>query len=235
MLNHCPWEIWQTILNVYFNNSFTHWDFAPLKYRKGYLISSHILWSKHWSMLRLKLVHVNEKSPRFLSKSKNILGTWILSVARTFCYVPVYKSHLGLAFLCLVAILGWLTNWGRVTYACVSKLAIIGSDYWSAPSNYLNQCWNIVNWTLRNKLKWNFSQNSYLENPSKISSTKWRPFCPGGDDSNLLVLGLECSGISKSMPWLPIPIGRHCTVYPKKYVHGFVVLCFVVVMQSFIK
>ena len=29
----------------------------------------------------------------------------------------------------------------------------------------------------------------------------------------------------------PIPI---CTVYPKKYAHGFVVLCFVVVMQSFI-
>ena len=26
----------------------------------------------------------------------------------------------------------------------------------------------------------------------------------------------------------------HCTVYPKKYAHGFVVLCFVVVMQSFI-
>ena len=27
---------------------------------------------------------------------------------------------------------------------------------------------------------------------------------------------------------------RNCTVYPKKYAHGFVVLCFVVVMQSFI-
>ena len=27
---------------------------------------------------------------------------------------------------------------------------------------------------------------------------------------------------------------RPCTVYPKKYAHGFVVLCFVVVMQSFI-
>ena len=27
---------------------------------------------------------------------------------------------------------------------------------------------------------------------------------------------------------------RHGTVYPKKYAHGFVVLCFVVVMQSFI-
>ena len=35
------------------------------------------------------------------------------------------------------------------------------------------------------------------------------------------------------------PISTHCglachTVYPKKYAHGFVVLCFVVVMQSFI-
>ena len=28
--------------------------------------------------------------------------------------------------------------------------------------------------------------------------------------------------------------GIHSTVYPKKYAHGFVVLCFVVVMQSFI-
>ena len=27
------------------------------------------------------------------------------------------------------------------------------------PSHYLNQCWNIVNWTLRNKLKWNFNRN----------------------------------------------------------------------------
>ena len=27
---------------------------------------------------------------------------------------------------------------------------------------------------------------------------------------------------------------QYCTVHPKKYAHGFVVLCFVVVMQSFI-
>ena len=31
------------------------------------------------------------------------------------------------------------------------------------------------------------------------------------------------------LKWTPVP-----TVYPKKYAHGFVVLCFVVVMQSFI-
>ena len=32
---------------------------------------------------------------------------------------------------------------------------------------------------------------------------------------------------------IPAPVPRETTVYPKKYAHGFVVLCFVVVMQSF--
>ena len=31
-----------------------------------------------------------------------------------------------------------------------------------APSHYLNQCWNIVNWNLRNKLQWNFNRNSNI-------------------------------------------------------------------------
>ena len=31
-----------------------------------------------------------------------------------------------------------------------------------APSHYLNQCWNIVNWTLRNKHHWNFNRNSNI-------------------------------------------------------------------------
>ena len=30
------------------------------------------------------------------------------------------------------------------------------------PSHYLNQYWNIVSWTLRNKLKWNFNWNSNI-------------------------------------------------------------------------
>ena len=33
---------------------------------------------------------------------------------------------------------------------------------YSAPSHYLNQCWVIANWTLRNKLQWNFYQNTKL-------------------------------------------------------------------------
>ena len=44
--------------------------------------------------------------------------------------------------------------------------------YW-APNHYLNQWWVIVNWTLRNKLQWNFNQNtkfSFLKMHLKISS-----------------------------------------------------------------
>ena len=56
-----------------------------------------------------------------------------------------------------------LTHWGRVTHICVSKPPTIGSDNglvaWSALSHYLNQCWNIVNLTLMNKLQWNFNRN----------------------------------------------------------------------------
>ena len=38
---------------------------------------------------------------------------------------------------------------------------LIKSIQW-APSHYLNQCWNIVNSNLRNKLQWNNKQNSFI-------------------------------------------------------------------------
>ena len=58
-----------------------------------------------------------------------------------------------------------LTHWGRVTHICVSKLAYlvqIMACAWKAPSHYLNQCWNIVNWTSGNKLKCNLNRNLYF-------------------------------------------------------------------------
>ena len=33
---------------------------------------------------------------------------------------------------------------------------------WTTPSHYLNQCWNIINWALGNKLQWNFNRNSNI-------------------------------------------------------------------------
>ena len=60
----------------------------------------------------------------------------------------------------------WLTHLPLVLHICVSKAGQHWFRYWlvaySAPSHYLNQCWVFVNWTLRNKLQWNFNQNIRL-------------------------------------------------------------------------
>ena len=55
-----------------------------------------------------------------------------------------------------------LTHWSRVMHICISKLTILGSDNGLAPSHYLNQGWNIVNWILRSKPQWNLNRNSYI-------------------------------------------------------------------------
>ena len=80
-----------------------------------------------------------------------------------------------------------ITHWGRVTHLCVGNLTINGSDTGlsPAPSHYLNQCWNIVNWTPGNKLQWNLNRNLYifiqenaLENIVwKIAAILSRPQC----------------------------------------------------------
>ena len=72
---------------------------------------------------------------------------------------------------CMTSLSSW-THCGRVVHICVSKLT------WSVPSHYLKQCWNIVNWTPRNKLQWNFHRNSYIfiqENPFENGAILSRP------------------------------------------------------------
>ena len=51
-----------------------------------------------------------------------------------------------------------------------------------ALSHYLNHCWNIVNWTLRNKLQWNLIEIlifSFKKMLLKVSSVMLPPFCLG--------------------------------------------------------
>ena len=72
------------------------------------------------------------------------------------CYNAVWLNE-NVFEIISVWLKGLFTHWGRVTHAI---LTIINS--WTAPSHYLNQCWNIVNWSLGNKLQWNFSRNSNI-------------------------------------------------------------------------
>ena len=53
-----------------------------------------------------------------------------------------------------------------MTHICISKLGHCWLGQWFvaclAPSHYLNQCSDFVNWILRCKLQWNFNRNSYF-------------------------------------------------------------------------
>ena len=116
---------------------------------------------------RVKCVHIYIQMPAYGDQ-------WMAS----YCAQQKYKSRA-------------LTHLPLVPHICVSELGQHWFRQWlvaySAPSHYRNQCWFIVNWTLRNKLQWNSNQNtslnfSLMKMHLKVSSVKWRPFCPGGDE-----------------------------------------------------
>ena len=57
-----------------------------------------------------------------------------------------------------------LTTTCMYVYIYIHTHTVIGSDNYvcSEPSHYLNQGWNIVNWSLRNRLQWNANWNPYV-------------------------------------------------------------------------
>ena len=96
----------------------------------------------------------------------------------------------------------------------------------SASSLYLNQCWIIVNCTLRNKLRWYFNQNKKKNIPFtkmhlKISSVKWWPCCSGRDEfkkgpleySSFITKG-QRKYIYRTFDTTPCLLGSHDTAQP---------------------
>ena len=76
-----------------------------------------------------------------------------------------------------------LTHWGRVTYTCVSKLTIIGSDNGLSPGRRQAIIWTNVGILLIGPLGTNFSEIlikihtfSFKTMYWKLSSAKWRRF-----------------------------------------------------------
>ena len=79
-----------------------------------------------------------------------------------------------------------LTHWGRVTHICVSKLTIIGSDNGLWPGRRQAIIWINAGILLIGPLRTNLSEIdieiltfSFKKMDLKMSSGKWRPFCPG--------------------------------------------------------
>ena len=79
-----------------------------------------------------------------------------------------------------------LTHWGRETHICMTNLTIIGSDNGLSPGRRQAIIWTNVGISSIGPLGTNFSEIliqiqtfSFTKMHLKMSSAKWRPFCPG--------------------------------------------------------
>ena len=126
---------------------------------------------------------------------KNSVEYLIFSISFTkspdyFKHTDRYVSHwMSMKVFSYLGDTRMLSHWGRVTHICVDELGHHWFWWWlvacSVPSHYLNQCWNIVNWTLGNKLQWNlnrisniFIQENEFENVVwKMAAILSRPQC----------------------------------------------------------
>ena len=123
-----------------------------------------------------------------------------------------------------------LAHWGRVTYICVSKLTIIGSDNGLSPDRRKAIIWTNVGILLNEPLRTNFSEIlfeiytfSCNEMYLKMSSGKWRPFCldlnvlrqtknyiilQGMDTMHRYVTTTKQSAIRVHSSWVPYKQGQ---------------------------
>ena len=83
-------------------------------------------------------------------------------------------------------LVSYWTHLPLVLHICISVIGQHWFRYWlvaySVPNHYLNQCWAIVNWTLRNtssEILIKMQSFSLTKLHLKIPSAKWQPICPG--------------------------------------------------------
>ena len=87
------------------------------------------------------------------------------SINFVYTYICIYDKHILTTTQCH-KVLSMLIHLPLVPQICVSEWGQHWFGKWlvtySVPNHYLNQCWIIINSTLRNKLQWNFNQNTQL-------------------------------------------------------------------------
>ena len=122
--------------------------------------------------------HVKSSETRLLAKQPvhvNIKNTTIpleWSFAKGIHWCPIdFPTHGQLSgkYLYIMMFAWYLTHWGRLTHIYLRKNIIIGSEKY-----------NIVDWTIGNKLRWKFNRNLHNFNPGKafdMSSGNWQSFC----------------------------------------------------------
>ena len=119
---------------------------------------------------------------------------------------------------------------GFVFYGCLESLTELSALWWSSDayprqimachqfraSHYLHQCWFTVNWSLGNKLQWNFTQNRTLiftDVTFKIVSAKRRPCCPFPKVFKSDVYSTFASSICSSLTYILLLLLQYVQVW----------------------
>ena len=114
------------------------------------------------SCFKLSIKINNSRTPQSEGWEINNQGSFLLTC---FNFNPSVEKKLHPSVQVHVEINRSLTHWGRVTHMRQQTDHNWFRQWfvaWPAPNHYLNQCWNIVNWTLSNKILWILNRNSYI-------------------------------------------------------------------------
>ena len=123
-----------------------------------------------------------DPTPRFLASPRHQQPCyWICTITWALLSKRKNVNRLSISQINLADV---LTHGGEWRINATIDDTAIGSD-WFVPSHYLNQCWHVGNWTVRNKHHSNVYQNTlfpYETMNLKMSSEKmaamfYRPQC----------------------------------------------------------
>ena len=159
------------------------------------LLFKKIMWRIHvrykWSIWSFDLFTVLQSSFRTViqwksddkhwswDKHAHIIFKWIFLNENLYILIQIPPRYIPKSPL---------THLPIVLHICVCESDQHRFRQWlvaySAPSHYLNQCWIIINWTLRNDFQWNFDQktNVFIQEIAfenvvcQSGTTKWNHY-----------------------------------------------------------
>ena len=113
-------------------------------------------------------------------------------------------GSLFVVFYCVLVLIN-LTQWGRITHLCVSKLSIIGSDNGLSPGRRQAIIWTSAGILLIGTRGTNFNEISikihefsFKKIHLEMSSGKWRPSCLG---LNVLTISFRFTSLPSGQPY----------------------------------
>ena len=126
-----------------------------------------------------------DPTPRFLASPRHQQPCyWIYTITWALLSKRKNVNRLSISQINLADV---LTHGGEWRINATIDDTAIGSD-WFVPSHYLNQCWHVGNWTVRNKHHSNVYQNTFFPYETKnlkMLSGKWQPCFIGLNALNL--------------------------------------------------